>query len=57
MTREVVVEDADARGTIEALKHVRRNVDVTVYLWSDERERWRPLTLDEQRAMWDLAHT
>ena len=31
-------------------------VDVNVYVWQAERERWRPLTFAERRVMWDQAH-
>jgi hypothetical protein len=55
MTRQTLVEDAGARETVEALRGVRSNVDVNVYVWHGEDERWRLLTLPEQRAIWDLA--
>jgi hypothetical protein len=51
MTRETLVDDAPAAVAIEALKNVRSTVDVTISVWDDGRERWRPLTLSEQRAM------
>ncbi len=55
MTRETIVDGASTRETIDALKQVRSIVDVTVYVWHEERDRWRRLTFDELRAMWDLA--
>lgn len=51
-TREVLAEDVDARGTIEVLEPLRSIVDVNVWVWQPERERWRMLTLDELRALW-----
>jgi hypothetical protein len=53
MTREVLAEDADARTTVEVLGKVRSLVDVTLWLWEPTRERWRMLTLDESRALWE----
>lgn len=55
MTRQSLADDVDAAGAIEALKRVRSIVDVTVYVWHDERERWRPLTFDEQRTLFEMA--
>jgi hypothetical protein len=51
-TREVLAEDADARTTIAALEPVRSIVDVNVWVWQPERERWRMLSMDELRALW-----
>jgi hypothetical protein len=52
-TREVLAEDADARSTIQALEPVRSIVDVNVWVWQPERDRWRMLTMDELRALWE----
>ena len=54
MTRETLADGADARATLDALGGVRRIVDVRIYVWSDEREGWRMLTLDERRALWSF---
>lgn len=56
MTREPIVEDVSAREAVDALKDIRSTVDVTVYTWQEHAGRWRPLTLSEQGAMWQLAH-
>jgi hypothetical protein len=55
MTREHLVGDGGAAEAVKALKHVRSTVDVAVYVWQEERGRWRLLTLPEQRAMFELA--
>jgi hypothetical protein len=34
---------------------MRSLVDVDVYVWQHERERWRRLTFAEQRALFDFA--
>ena len=56
MTRQTLIEEANAREAVSALERVRSFVDVSVYVWQEGEDRWRLLTLAEQRAMWDLAH-
>ena len=53
MTRRVLAEDADARETVRALEQVRRIVDVSIFVWEPAAERWRLLTFDEGRLLWD----
>jgi len=53
MTREVLAEGADTRTTIKLLEDVRSIVDVTIWVWQPETERWRMLTFDEARSLWD----
>lgn len=53
LTRQVLGEDVDVRGTVDLLRDVQRLVDVRVSVWEPERARWRLLTLGEQRALWD----
>ncbi len=55
MTRQVLADDVNARETIDELRGVRSTVDVNVYVWEDGRDRWRLLSLADQRAMWELA--
>ena len=54
MTLDVKVEGVALRATVDLLGDVRRIGDVRIYVWSDEAERWRLLTLGEQRALWRL---
>jgi hypothetical protein len=56
MTRQTLLDDGSAAEAVEALKEVRSTVDVTVSVWDDGRLRWRPLTLAEQRALFEFAH-
>jgi hypothetical protein len=56
MSREALVDDGSARETADVLKGVRSIVDVNLYVWQDEQQRWRMLTLDEKRDIWELAH-
>ena len=55
MSRQPIVDDGTAAEAIEALRGVSSIVDVTVYVWQPQPERWRRLTFSEQRAMFDLA--
>jgi hypothetical protein len=52
MTREVLADGADTRATLDVLGDVRSIVDVRVSVWQPQNERWRLLTLPEQRALW-----
>jgi hypothetical protein len=54
LSRRTLVEDADARATVDVLKGQRSVVDVRVSRWDHETERWRPLTLGQRRALWRL---
>jgi hypothetical protein len=57
MTRETLIEGAGAREAIDVLEDVRSIVDVYVYVWQPEHDRWRMLTFSERRTMWELAGT
>jgi hypothetical protein len=52
-TRAVLADDVGARDAVTALRDVRSIVDVQVYVWAPKDERWRLLTLGEQRTLWD----
>jgi hypothetical protein len=54
MTLGVMAEDASLRATVDLLAGVGRMGDVRIYVWADEAERWRLLTLEEQRTLWGL---
>ena len=53
VTQEVLADDVPAREALEVLGGVRSNVDVHVSVWEPNGERWRLLTLAEQRLLWD----
>ena len=53
MTRAVLAEGASAREALGVLDDVRSVVDVNVYVWQPKSEKWRLLTLDEKRTLWD----
>jgi hypothetical protein len=52
-TRAVLADGVGAREAVSALNDVRSSVDVHVFVWEPKPERWRLLTLAEQRTMWD----
>jgi hypothetical protein len=52
-TRQVLTEGAQARAVIEVLNGVRSIVDVNVYVWQPKAAKWRLLTFDERRLLWD----
>jgi hypothetical protein len=52
-TRAVLADRVGAREALRALHGFRSIVDVHVFLWEPTAERWRLLTLEEQRTMWD----
>src|SRR5213083_2878333 len=54
MTRQVLAEGADARTTVDLLEELRSVVDVRIYVWAEETQSWRLLTLQEQKAIWSL---
>ncbi|MBV9807562.1 MAG: hypothetical protein JO286_10295 [Solirubrobacterales bacterium] len=53
LTRQVLAEGTEARATIHVLEGVRSIVDVTIWVWEPEGERWRMLTLEEARSLWE----
>jgi hypothetical protein len=56
-SRRVLAEDADLRTTLGVLGEQRSSVDVNVYVWEPEPERWRLLTLGERKLLWERRQT
>jgi hypothetical protein len=56
MTRRELADGVLAQEALDVLRNARSIVDVNVYVWQEDRERWRPLTFAERRVMWDQAH-
>jgi hypothetical protein len=54
MSSSVLAEDVGVRETIEALEGVRSMLDVLVFRRGPDSRRWRLLTLEERRALWDF---
>jgi hypothetical protein len=57
VSRQVLAEGTDARGTVNVLKNVRSIVDIQVYVWQPVRETWRMLGFDEVRLLWEHRGT
>jgi hypothetical protein len=53
MTREALAEDVPVRRVLELLGESRSVVDSIVYVWDREQDDWRPLTMREQKLLWD----
>lgn len=53
LSREVLADDAGAREALDVLNGVRSMVDVQAFVWQPDAERWRLLTLDELRTLWE----
>jgi hypothetical protein len=56
MSSQTLAEDADMRTTLDVMREVHSPVDVRIFVWDRERDRWHLLTLPEQRALWDAGH-
>jgi len=56
VSSETLAEGARMRATLDVLQEVRSAVDVRIFVWDDDADRWHLLTLSEQRALWDAAH-
>lgn len=54
LTRQTLAERFSTRDAVEVLRDVRSPVDIDVYVWREEPGRWRLLTFEEKRALWDL---
>jgi hypothetical protein len=54
MSSTVLAEGVGVRETIEALEGVRSMLDVLVLRWAPDSGRWRLLTLQERRALWEF---
>src|SRR4051794_16406431 len=53
VSQAVLAEGVGAREALAVLNDVRSNVDVRVYVLQPKADRWRLLSLDEQRLLWD----
>jgi hypothetical protein len=50
--QELVAEDVGAREILELIENVPSIADVHIYVREPYEERWRPLSLEEQRTFW-----
>ena len=54
MSARVLAEGADTRETLELLAGMKSVVDARIYVWAPGADRWRLLSIAEQRALWQL---
>jgi hypothetical protein len=54
VSRRVLADGVGVQGALDALAPLRSAMDATVYVWEPEEDEWRPLTIAEQKAMWEL---
>jgi hypothetical protein len=55
VSTETLAEGAAMKAALEVLEDVRSPVDVRIFVWDDDADGWRLLTLGEHRALWDAA--
>jgi hypothetical protein len=53
ITRRVLLEDGGVRETLDLLGGIEHSNDVNVSVWEPAEERWRLLSMAEQRVVWD----
>jgi hypothetical protein len=53
LSREALAEDVGIRETLDLLAKSRSVVDLIVYVWDREEQGWRPLTMREQKLLWE----
>jgi hypothetical protein len=53
VSRKVLADGVGMQEALEALAPLRSVVDATVYVWEPEEDEWRPLTIGEQKALWE----
>jgi hypothetical protein len=54
MTTRVLAEGADLQATLDLAEGARSVVDLRIYVWEPKAERWRLLSLGEQKGLWGL---
>lgn len=52
VSRRVLAEGTGTRATLDVLEGVRSAVDVSVFVWDEQAERWRQLSHRERKALW-----
>jgi hypothetical protein len=54
MGARVLAEGIGAQATVELLEQMGSVLDARIYVWMQSVGRWRLLTLDEQKALWQF---
>jgi hypothetical protein len=52
MSARVIGEGIDTRATVDLLKRMNSVTDARIYVWAHTAQRWRLLSLREQRTLW-----
>jgi hypothetical protein len=52
VTRAVLLEDGSVAETLALLGGVEHINDVNLYVWEPDEDRWRLLSMAEQRVVW-----
>jgi hypothetical protein len=52
MTGQLLADDVAAREAVEAMRSVPSVLDVRIDVWDPAEAGWRPLNLDEKKAVW-----
>ena len=53
VTRAVLLEDGSVAETLALLGGIEHINDVNLYVWEPEEDRWRLLSMAEQRVVWE----
>ena len=53
VTRAVLLDDGSVRELLTLLGTVEHINDVNLYVWEPRDERWRLLSIAEQRTVWE----
>jgi hypothetical protein len=54
MSARVLAQDVSAREAVGALEKLHSVLDARIFVWAPSRGRWRLLSLDEQKALWEF---
>jgi hypothetical protein len=54
MSARVLAQDVSAREAVGVLETLRSVLDARIFVWAQSRGRWRLLSLDEQKALWEF---
>jgi hypothetical protein len=52
MTAQVLAEGVQAREAVRALQELDSVLDARIFVWNEDADRWRLLSLDEAKAIW-----
>ena len=53
LSRRVLQQDGGVRETLELLRGIAGVLDVSLYVYEPDDDRWRLLSLAERQAVWD----